>query len=266
MTEPETIQPAAGGDLTLAGLQLRLGGRTIIEGIDLQVTGGRTIGLLGPNGCGKSTLLRSVYRALKPHAGMIRLGEDDLLTMPLSRSARHIAPVTQFDTTDLDFTVHEVVAMGRTPHSGGGRLSQREEDLCAATLADLEISHLRNRGILGLSGGERQRVIIARALVQEPELLVLDEPTNHLDPAHQVHLLRLLRRLDVNILVVLHDLNLAAAVCDVIHLMDNGRVIAHGTPREVITEESINMVFGVQPIIVDHPLTGAPQVLYDFDW
>ncbi|MDG4787776.1 ABC transporter ATP-binding protein [Micromonospora sp. WMMD1102] len=129
-------------------------------------------------------------------------------------------------------------------------------------MARLDIVHLADRGVLSLSGGERQRVLVARALVQEPEVLVLDEPTNHLDIRHQIELLSLLRDASLTVLVVLHDLNLAAATCDRIGVLSGGRLVAAGTPAEVLTAELVRDVFGVDATVVAHPLTGDPQLLY----
>lgn len=129
----------------------------------------------------------------------------------------------------------------------------------------LDIRHLAHRGVLTLSGGERQRVLLARALVQEPEILVLDEPTNHLDVRHQVDLLSMLRGSGLTVLVVLHDLNLAAAACDRLGVLSHGRLVASGTPAEVLTTRLVADVFGVRASVVAHPLTGDPQLLYSLD-
>lgn len=248
--------------LNTAGLGVRLGGHDIIRDLDLQVDAGQIVGLLGPNGSGKSTVLRTVYRALRPHTGSIHLDGQDLLAMSLRGSARQVAALAQDSSSDLDFTVEEVVRLGRAPHQDHGRrLTRRELDLADEAMSRLEVDHLRHRGILSLSGGERQRVLIARALVQEPRLLVLDEPTNHLDIAHQLRLLGMLRG-GCTVLTVLHDLNLAAAACDRIHLLLDGRVVASGTPHEVITRETVQAVYGVDVLVVEHPLTGRPQILH----
>lgn len=247
--------------LAIDHLGVDLDGRPIVDGISLSLGRGDVVGLMGPNGCGKSTILRTVYRALRPTRGAVLVDGADVETMSFRDSARRIAALSQQSTSDFDFTVEETVAMGRVPHSGGGRLGPRERDLCERAMADMGIGHLRHRGMTGLSGGERQRALIARALVQEPDFLVLDEPTNHLDLAHQVRLLGMLRDLDVGVLVVLHDLNLAAAVCDRLHFIASGKVAASGTPAQLITPDLIRDVFAVDIIVIAHPTTGAPQVL-----
>ncbi|MFV2171685.1 ABC transporter ATP-binding protein [Actinomadura sp. LOL_016] len=250
-------------DLALDGLSVTLGGRDLLRKLSLDVPGGRVVGLVGPNGSGKSTALRCVYRALRPTSGTVRAGGDDLARMPVRRSARIVAALTQDGTVDLDFTVEEVVALGRTPHLTGTRpLGPHDREVCARAMDRLGIAHLAGRGVLGLSGGERQRVLLARALAQEPEILVLDEPTNHLDVRHQIELLSLLRASGVTVLVVLHDLNLAAAACDVLAVLSGGRLVTTGPPADVLTPELVDAVFGVAASVVPHPLTGAPQLLY----
>ncbi|MBW5424766.1 ATP-binding cassette domain-containing protein [Streptomyces sp. BG9H] len=250
-------------DLRIEGLGVTIDGKSLVEELSLDVGGGEVVGLVGPNGSGKSTALRCVYRALRPARGTVRVGGDDISRMPMRRSAQLVAAMTQDGAVDLDFTVEEVVALGRAPHQRGNQpLTRRERELCARAMERLDIPHLAKRGVLTLSGGERQRVLLARALVQEPEILVLDEPTNHLDVRHQIEVLSHLRGAGLTVLVVLHDLNLAAAACDRIGVLSQGRLVASGTPEDVLTEQLIADVFGVKATVVPHPLTGDPQLLY----
>ncbi|GGP95859.1 ABC transporter ATP-binding protein [Streptomyces roseolilacinus] len=250
-------------DLRLDGLSVVTDGKSLVRDLSLEVESGRVVGLVGPNGSGKSTALRCVYRALRPSSGTVWVGERQLTDLPMRRSAQIVAAMTQDGAVDLDFTVEEVIALGRTPHLQGNQaLSRRERELCERVMDRLDIRHLARRGVLTLSGGERQRVLLARALVQEPEILVLDEPTNHLDVRHQVELLSLLRDSGLTVLVVLHDLNLAAAACDRLGVLRDGRLVATGTPEDVLTTELVDEVFGVKASVVSHPLTGDPQLLY----
>ncbi|MFI5658283.1 ABC transporter ATP-binding protein [Streptomyces sp. NPDC051684] len=250
-------------DLELDGLTVVTDGATLVRELSLHVPEGRVVGLVGPNGSGKSTAVRCVYRALRPTTGTVRVGGDDLSRLTMRAGARAVAALTQDGTVDLDFTVSEVVALGRTPHLRRNQhLGPHERELCERTMDRLGIRHLAQRGVLTLSGGERQRVLVARALVQEPEILVLDEPTNHLDIRHQVELLSLLRGAGLTVLVVLHDLNLAAAACDRLGVLSRGRLVASGTPKDVLTPELVEDVFGVGASVVPHPLTGDPQLLY----
>lgn len=250
-------------ELSLDGVTFAIDGRTLVRELSLRAAPGQVTGLVGPNGSGKSTALRCVYRALRPTGGTVFVGRRDLTSLTLRESARAVAAMTQDSSVELDFTVEEVVALGRAPHlSGNQALGERERDLVTATMARLDIGHLAHRGILTLSGGERQRVLVARALVQEPQILVLDEPTNHLDIRHQIELLSLLRGSGPTVLVVLHDLNLAAAACDRLAVLSQGRLVASGTPDEVLTAELLREVFGVRADVVHHPRTGDPQLLY----
>ncbi|GAA3991508.1 ABC transporter ATP-binding protein [Thermobifida alba] len=250
-------------ELRIDGVSVDVAGRRIVRELSLDVPEGQVVGLVGPNGSGKSTVLRCVYRALRPSGGAVWLDGADLSSLRLRESARKVAALTQENGTDLDFTVEEVVALGRTPHQRGNRpLDARERRLCRWAMERMDVAHLARRGVLELSGGERQRVLLARALVQEPGVLVLDEPTNHLDVRHQVGLLSLLRRTGTTVLVVLHDLNLAAAACDRIGVLAEGRLVASGTPGEILTPPLVREVFGVEAEVVPHPLTGAPQLLY----
>ena len=249
--------------LALDGLTVEIDGRALVRDLDLEIAAGEIVGLIGPNGSGKSTALRCVYRALAPSGGVVRIGGDDLARLPLRASAQRIAAVAQEAVADFDFTVAELVALGRAPHQrGNAPLTAAERELCESAMRRMDVAHLADRGVLGLSGGERQRVRIARALVQEPRALILDEPTNHLDLHHQLRLLVHLRGSGLTVVVVLHDLNLAAAACDRLAVLSEGRLVAAGAPAEVLTERLVAEVFGVRAAIVPHPLTGDPQLLY----
>ncbi|MFJ6820176.1 ABC transporter ATP-binding protein [Streptomyces niveus] len=250
-------------ELSFDEVTVAVNGRNLVESLSLRVGSGEVVGLVGPNGSGKSTALRCVYRALAPSGGAVRVDRLALTSLTPRESARAVAALTQNGTVDLDFTVEEVVALGRAPHLRGNQpLSGRERALVARAMHRLDVAHLARRGVLTLSGGERQRVLVARALVQEPEILVLDEPTNHLDVRHQIELLALLRGAGLTVLVVLHDLNLAAAACDRLGVLAHGRLVATGPPGEVLTAGLVREVFGVEATVVPHPLTGGPQLLY----
>ncbi|MEU4985374.1 ABC transporter ATP-binding protein [Streptomyces sp. NPDC021969] len=246
------------------GLTVEMSGARVLDEVSLRADSGRFVGLVGPNGSGKSTLLRCVYRALRPTAGVVRLGGDDLPSLSPRESARRLAALPQEAAAEFDFTVAEVVAMGRLPHQGAAaRTSDEDRHVCAAALDGVGAGHLTDRGFLTLSGGERQRVLIARALAQQPRILVLDEPTNHLDIAQQLEVLSLVRASGPTVLAALHDLNLAALHCDRLHVVDGGRIVASGAPHDVLTAELLADVFGVRAHRVAHPETGALQLLFD---
>ncbi|MFI0212758.1 ABC transporter ATP-binding protein [Streptomyces lydicus] len=239
-------------------------GRRLVHDLTLRADSGGLVGLVGPNGSGKSTLLRCVYRALRPAAGAVRLDGADLHAMDARAGARLLAALPQEAGTEFDFTVAEVVAMGRLPHQrGSGRASAADTAVCERALARVGAAHLAGRGFLSLSGGEKQRVLIARALAQEPKVLVLDEPTNHLDIAQQLEVLALVRDSRLTVLTALHDLNLAAVHCDALHVIAEGRIVASGPPYEVLTPELLAEVFGVRAHRVRHPGSGAVQLLFD---
>ncbi|MFJ7949496.1 heme ABC transporter ATP-binding protein [Streptomyces sp. NPDC096354] len=247
--------------LEIEGVTVEAAGARIVDDIHLTVESGAVVGLVGPNGSGKSTLLRCVYRALRPAGGVVRLDGDDTHTMDPRAAARVLAVLPQESAAEFDFTVTEVVAMGRLPHRGRTATSDRE--ICAEAMSRTGVTHLADRGFLALSGGEKQRVLIARALAQRPKVLVLDEPTNHLDIAHQLDVLSLVRGSGLTVLAALHDLNLAAAHCDLLYVVADGRVVASGPPHDVLRPTLLAEVFGVRAHPVRHPETGAVQLLFD---
>ncbi|MFJ6015840.1 ABC transporter ATP-binding protein [Streptomyces sp. NPDC092952] len=250
--------------IDIEALTVEIAGARLVADATLGAGTGQLVGLVGPNGSGKSTLLRCVYRALRPSAGTVRLDGEDLYAMSPRESARRLAALPQEAVSEFDFTVAEVVAMGRTPHqSSMGRATEADRTACAEALAGVGAAHLADRGFLTLSGGEKQRVLIARALAQQPRLLVLDEPTNHLDIAQQLDVLALVRDSGPTVLTSLHDLNLAALHCDLLHVISGGRIVASGAPHDVLTPELLADVFGVRAHRVAHPETGAVQLLFD---
>ncbi|AXK37479.1 ABC transporter ATP-binding protein [Streptomyces armeniacus] len=239
-------------------------GATLVRDVTLHAGSGTLVGLVGPNGSGKSSLLRCVYRAARPTAGTVRLDGDDLRALTPRQSARRLAALPQEGGGDFEFTVSEVVEMGRLPRQrAAARTTDEDRRVCAAALARVGAAHLARRGFPSLSGGEKQRVLIARALAQEPRVLVLDEPTNHLDIAQQLEVLELVRASGLTVLTALHDLNLAAVHCDRLHVIDGGTIVASGAPHDVLTPELLAEVFGVRAHRVRHPESGAVQLLFD---
>ncbi|WP_329140511.1 ABC transporter ATP-binding protein [Streptomyces sp. NBC_00670] len=250
--------------LDIEDLHVAYAGRTVVAGAHLLAAPGEITGLVGPNGSGKSTVLRTVYRHLKPVAGRVLLDGTDLRTLSSARTARHIAALPQERGGDFELTVREVVVMGRTPYKRAfAGDDAADHDLVTGALADVGMAGHADRRFTELSGGERQRVLLARAFAQRPDVLVLDEPTNHLDIRHQVELLALLRGRRRTTLVSLHDLNAAASVCDRLHVLHEGHVVASGPPREVLRPELLAEVFGVRATVVTHPLTDDPLIAFD---
>ncbi|MGK4584097.1 ABC transporter ATP-binding protein [Kitasatospora sp. HPMI-4] len=246
------------------GVAVTLSGRSILAGVHLVAEEGEIAGLIGPNGSGKSTLLRTVYRHLRPRSGRVLLAGRDLWELAPAETARHLAALPQERGSDFEFTVREVVAMGRSPYQRAfAGESPQDREAVADALAQVGLAGHERRSFAALSGGERQRALLARAFAQQPDVLVLDEPTNHLDVRHQVELLALLRARRRTTLISLHDLNAAASLCDRLHVLHRGEVVASGRPREVLTPELMAEVFGVRAAVVDHPLTGDPLIAFD---
>ncbi|AOT59427.1 MULTISPECIES: ABC transporter ATP-binding protein [Streptomyces] len=251
-------------NIAVEELSVAYAGRAVVSGVHLIAADGEIAGLVGPNGSGKSSVLRTVYRHLRPAAGRVLVDGRDVWDLTPVQAARRIAALPQERTSDFELTVGDIVMMGRTPYKGpfaGEDATDRA--VVAAALERVGMAQARGRPFSALSGGERQRVLLARALAQDPEVLVLDEPTNHLDVLHQVELLALLREQRRTTLVSLHDLNAAASVCDRLHVLHRGRVVASGTPREVLTPQLLGEVFGVRAAVLDHPLTGDPLIAFD---
>jgi iron complex transport system ATP-binding protein len=222
------------------------GGRTVIDGVSLAVEPGTVVGLVGPNGSGKSTLLRTVYRALKPRSGVVRIDGADVRSLTGRHAARTVAVMLQDPATDFDLTVHETVLLGRGPHHASfGRDTPDDLRIVADAMHRTEVSDLADRMVATLSGGQRQRVMLARALAQQAPVLVLDEPSNHLDISHQHELMSTVRGLGRTVIAALHDLNLAAQYCDQLVVLADGRVVAAGPPETVLTPELIQATFRV---------------------
>lgn len=250
-------------ELVIDGVTLTAGAHRLVEDVSLTARPGEVIGLVGPNGSGKSSLLRAVYRILRPTTGQVSVDGTDAWSLPVRQLARTVAAVVQESGAEFELTVREVVAMGRTPHK---RLldgdTAEDAGLIRSALTAVDATDLAHRPFDQLSGGERQRVLIARALAQQPSLLVLDEPTNHLDIRHQLDVLGALRRLPATVLVALHDLNLAAYYCDRLYVLCDGKVTAAGPPADILTSQLLSEVYGVTSEVTIHPRTGAPQVTF----
>lgn len=233
-------------DLTVENIEVFLGTKKIINGIDLQVADHSFTALLGPNGSGKSTLLKSVYRVLEPKSGTIYLDNLKLKQIPTKEIAQRMSVVSQFQSNSFDFTVKEIVLMGRTPHLRAlEKESAMDYQLVDEALKKTGLYDLKDRTISKLSGGEKQRVSLARAIVQNPTLMILDEPSNHLDIKYQLEILRVIKKLGVNALAALHDISLAAQFCDYIYFIKKGEIKYHGRPKEVITKEIIKDIYEV---------------------
>lgn len=222
------------------------GASQILKDISMEIAPGRFIGIIGPNGSGKSTFLKCIYRVLNPDSGDILLNDQPLRHQSYRETAKQLAVVAQHNQYDFDFSVRDVVLMGRSPHK---RLMERDnaQDYCLVdeALVQVGMSHLQHRPFASLSGGEQQRVILARALAQQTPALILDEPTNHLDIKYQLQMMSAVRELGKTVISAFHDLNIAAMYCDEIYVINHGEIYAHGLPAEVLTPSMIQEVYGV---------------------
>lgn len=230
---------------------LSYGAARILKGISLETHTGEFVGIIGPNGSGKSTLLKCIYRVLKPDDGCIWLGDQELHEMKIRNSARKVAVVAQHNYYNFEFSVREVVMMGRAPHKKMlEKDGAKDFEIVDQALKTVGMYEFADRNFSTLSGGEQQRVILARALAQQTPCLILDEPTNHLDITHQLQLMELVRGLNVTVLSAIHDLNIAAMYCDRLYILKDGEIVGSGTPEELLTPETIRRVYQVESEIV----------------
>lgn len=242
----------------------------VINEMEFTVRQGEIVGVIGPNGSGKSSLLKLLAKLVRPQEGTIRLFGSDLGTLSRESISRQVAYMPQDLSYDFPFSVLDMVLMGRFPHRRGGLWNlvgwERQEDLAAAeeAMVQTDVTHLANRMIATLSAGERQRVLLARALAQVPRVLMLDEPTAHLDLNHQLDVCRILQQvhaqLQMTVLLVSHDINLASQYCDRILVMKQGAMVCIGPPQEVIHPQVLTEVYGCHVLVDEHPDTRLPRV------
>ncbi|MEH3089228.1 MAG: ABC transporter ATP-binding protein [Microbacterium arborescens] len=252
--------------LEVHGVRLGYGDRVIVDELDLVVPAGRITAIVGANACGKSTLLKSMARLLTPRTGQVLLDGKDIHRMSTRQVARDLGLLPQSPISPEGIAVSDLVSRGRTPHHGPlARWTRADDDAVAQALDATDTAAIADRSVDELSGGQRQRVWIAMALAQQTDVLLLDEPTTFLDVSHQIDVLDLLTDLNrargTTIVMVLHDLNLAARYADHLVAMAAGRLFAAGEPSEVLTADTVRAVFGLDSRIMPDPLTGRPLVL-----
>lgn len=223
----------------------------ILKGINIEVDNKEFVGIIGPNGSGKSTLLKCIYRILKPSEGVIKLDGIDMKNISIKESSKKLSVLSQHNNYNFDFTVKEIVLMGRAPYKKFMERDNKEDyDIVNDALEKVDMIEFKDRSFKSLSGGEQQRVILARALAQQPKCLILDEPTNHLDIKYQLQLMRIVKGLNVEVIAAIHDLNIAAMYCDKIYVLKNGEIIKFGKTKEVLTKKLIKDVYEVDADVI----------------
>lgn len=250
-------------NLKVDHVSVTLSGTEIVKDISMKVDNKQFVGIVGPNGGGKSTLLKSIYKVIKPQKGLVFLGDKDVLKSSARAISKDLGVVGQFNELSFDFTVREMVMMGRTPHKHFMESDNIEDyKIVADALERVNLAKYADRSYLTLSGGEKQRVILARAIAQEPEFLILDEPTNHLDIKYQLQILSVVKSLKIGVLAALHDLSMASVYCDILYVVKDGQIIASGNPKAVLTKKLIRQVFEIDCEIYSNPITGDLAIAY----
>jgi iron complex transport system ATP-binding protein len=251
--------------LNIQGLTLSYGNNTVLDDLNLKITQGKITALIGPNGCGKSTLLKTIARILKPQQGQVLLKGENIHLQDTRSVSLQLSLLPQAPITPEGVSVAELVGYGRAPWVGRwGRLTQHDYDVITCALDEVGLTELADRPVSELSGGQRQRAWIAMVLAQKTDLILLDEPTTWLDIAHQIELLKLMRRLNNSgktIIVVLHDLNQACRYCDELVVLRNGKLQQQGVPKAIFTQQLLQNTFDLQAEVHPDPIAGTPTLV-----
>ena len=248
--------------LQVENLTYDIGGTRILKGITFDVEENTFVGVIGPNGSGKSTMLKSIYGVNRPSGGNIYFEGENLLEVSGKDRANKIAVLAQESGGQFDFSVQQVVEMGRYPHKDTlENYSKHDLEIVDRVLREMKLDNYRERSFNTLSGGEKQRVLIARLLVQESKFIILDEPTNHLDIGYQIEIMNIIKKMGVTVLSAIHDMNMAAIYCDKLVIMKNGEVVTQGSVEETLTSEMLKNLFNVDAEI--HDLKGRKHVIYN---
>ena len=249
--------------IEVKNLLYKVKGKIILNNIDIKFPEKKFIGIIGPNGAGKSTLLKNIYGIYTPNKGEIFIDGENIKNISKKERAKKIAVLAQEDNSQFDFTIEQIVEMGRYPYKNIFEdYSDKDREIAIKMLEKTGMKNHIGRDFKNLSGGEKQRVLIARALAQETPTLILDEPTNHLDIGYQLQLLHMIKHLDITVIAALHDLNVAAIFCDYIFVMKDGEKIKEGTPEEILTKKNLKNIFGVDCYIGKNPINNKIQISY----
>ncbi|XTR37016.1 ABC transporter ATP-binding protein [Paraclostridium tenue] len=249
--------------LQVKNLKFSIDKKDILKDISFDIPKGSFVGIIGPNGSGKSTILKNIYRLYKPDSGKLILDNKDLSTMKDKDCAKEIAVLAQESNSQFDFTVEQIVKMGRYPYKSVFEdYSKKDIDMVNNMLKRVGLDDYSNRSFSKLSGGEKQRTLIARALVQDTDFLILDEPTNHLDIGYQIQLMDLVKSLNITTLSAIHDMNIASMYCDYLIVMKDGKIRKCGSVEEVITSDMLKEIFGVNAYVGINPINNKLQVSF----
>lgn len=253
-------------NLQVENVTIQIDNKDIVKSISLAAQTGDFIGLMGPNGSGKSTLLKAIYRTLQYKEGEILLNGKSIKVISLQETAKEMAVVGQFHSISFELSVLDIVLMGRSPHLKKWEKEQKEDyEKAWDALEKVGMAHAADRNFANLSGGEKQRVILARALTQEPKILILDEPTNHLDIKYQIQILSIVKKLGICVVAALHDLALATQFCTEIYIIKQGEIKAKGKPREIITPQMIKDIYDIECDVIYNEKTQSIMVSYYTD-
>ena len=249
--------------IKVENLKFSIDKKEILKDISFEVPKGSFVGIIGPNGCGKSTLLKNIYRLYKPNSGRIVLDNKDLSKMKDKDCAKEIAVLAQESNSQFDFTVEQIVKMGRYPYKSVFEdYSKSDIQMVKDMLEKVGLNNYSDRSFSNLSGGEKQRTLIARALVQNTDFLILDEPTNHLDIGYQIQLMDLIKSLNITTLSAIHDMNLASMYCDYLIVMKDGQIKNFGKVKDVINSNMLKEIFGVNAYVGVNPINNKLQVSF----
>ena len=249
--------------LETQGVFVNLSKKDIVKDVSVHVGEREFVGLLGPNGSGKTTLLKSIYRVLKPTAGAVLIDGEDIKHYSYRETSKRMGVVSQFNNLSFDFTVEEMVLMGRAPHKKAfDRDTEEDYRIAEDALRRVDMLDFKDRSFMTLSGGEKQRIILARALAQQVEMLILDEPTNLLDIKYQIQIMDVVKSLGVGVLAALHDLNLTLMYCTYVYVLKEGCIVASGRTEDTINEQLIREVYEVDCSVERHPKSGKLHVVF----
>ena len=256
--------------LACQNLSWQVANKQILDNISFSVEQGSFTGLLGPNGAGKSSLLGCLYRYLKADAGEVIFHQQNIWQIPAAQYARQVAVVLQESPSEFNLSVFDVVALGYIPHKTlFSRITSEDNHVILNAIEQVGLRDKSQQAFDHLSGGEKQRALIARAIVQKPQLLIMDEPTSHLDVKYQIQIMELAKSLGITVIASFHDLNLASAMCDNLLVLQQGKLVSEGTPTQVITTELLSQVFGVCAQVSTHPqenLQNTPHITYFYGY